>query len=274
MMQTPVLKVAGLGAGYAKLPIVSDVSFEVSRGEMLALVGRNGVGKTTTLQAVAGSRYGMNCGSVTVDGVDVSAAPAHEIASAGMALVPEGRRIFLQLTVRENLELGAFVHGKMKTKELEQQLARVYDLFPALVPKARQDAAALSGGQQQMVAVGQALMAQPKVLLLDEPTAGIAPILCDELYAVLHALCAAQMAIVIVDQSLDRALSNATRFIVMDNGRMVAAGDCKDVGVHEEISNILLGSSAAPGGAGGIPLSNRSEGSTNAVTNSMSRSGR
>jgi len=213
----------------------------VRPGEILAVLGRNGVGKTTTLHALGGVRSGMNAGSVRLDGVEISTQRSDRIAASGLALVPEGRRISLTLTVEEDLGLGAFIHRDQSKEEMQARLDSVYELFPVLREKRADLASQLSGGQQQMVAVGQALMADPKVLLLDEPTAGLAPKLCDELYEALHKLKERSMAIVVVDQSLYRSLHNADRFIVLEDGREVAAGDCQVAGSRDRISRIMLG---------------------------------
>jgi branched-chain amino acid transport system ATP-binding protein len=241
-----ILKVRGLHAGYGKLPVVSELNLDLRPGEILALVGRNGVGKTTTLHAIGGIRLGMNSGYVELAGEDVSSMRPERIAAAGIALVPEGRRISLTMSVEENLRLGSFIHGKQTSAAMQHRLDSVYEMFPALRDKRSELTSQLSGGQQQMVAVGQALMADPKVLLLDEPTAGLAPKLCDELYEVLHKLKEQSMAIVVVDQSLDRSLHNADRYTVMDDGKEVAAGDCHVAGSRDAISRIMLGSAEIP----------------------------
>ncbi|RHW23662.1 ATP-binding cassette domain-containing protein [Nocardioides immobilis] len=238
----PVLQVRDLTAGYGKLPVVTGIDLDVRPGEILAVLGRNGVGKTTTLHAIGGMRHGMNGGSVRLAGQEVGQQRPDRIAAAGLALVPEGRRIALTLTVEDNLRLGAFVHGRQSQAETQRRLESVYDLFPALREKRNEPASRLSGGQQQMVAVGQALMAEPSVLLLDEPMAGLAPKLCDEIYAVLHLLKERSMAIIVVDQSVDRSLHNADRYVVIEDGKEVAAGDCRGADSRDRISRILLGS--------------------------------
>lgn len=239
--QDPVLAVRGLQAGYGRLPVVNGLDLDVLPGEIVAVLGRNGVGKTTAMHALGGIRFGMNGGSVVLDGVDISHLRPDRIAAAGLALVPEGRRISLTMSVDENLRLGAFVHGRLSAGEMQNRLDSVYDLFPALRLKRAEAASQLSGGQQQMVAVGQALMADPKVLLLDEPTAGLAPKLCDELYEALHVLAGRSLGVVVVDQSVDRSLHNADRFIVVEDGQEVAAGSCREAGSRERISQIMLG---------------------------------
>lgn len=242
--QNPVLTVRGLQAGYGKLPVVTGLDLDVLPGEILAVLGRNGVGKTTTLHALGGFRFGLNGGSVVLDSVDISSLRADRIAAAGLALVPEGRRISLTMSIEENLRLGAFVHGRLSARDMQTRLDSVYELFPALHLKRADAASQLSGGQQQMVAVGQALMADPKVVLLDEPTAGLAPKLCDELYEALHTLTERSLGVIVVDQSVDRSLHNADRFLVLEDGQEVAAGSCREAGSREKISQIMLGVAA------------------------------
>jgi len=237
------LEVASLSAGYGRLPVVFDATFVVHAGEMVALLGRNGAGKTTALLAVAGLRYGYGSRTVRVDGIDASQRSAHAIVAAGVNLVPEGRRIFRDMTVEENLRLGAFVRRRAGRGSVNADLSRVHELFPALAAARGKRAGELSGGQQQMVAIGQALMSKPKYLLLDEPMAGLAPVLVDEIYERLHVLVGEGLGVLIVDQSVERAVAHSDRYYVLDAGRTVRAGACKAAAL-EPIEQIVLGTSA------------------------------
>jgi len=250
---TRALEVTELSAGYGRIPVVFDASFRVSAGEMVALLGRNGAGKTTTLLAVAGLRHGPGTRSVVVDGVDISNRRAHSVVSAGLNLVPEGRRIFRNMTVDENVRLGAYVRRRGDRAALGADLDRVYGLFPALGAARTKQAGALSGGQQQMVAIGQALMSKPNYLLLDEPMAGLAPALVDEIYDQLHALVDEGLGVLIIDQSAERAVAHADRYYVLDGGRTVLSGESVPTAL-EAIEVIVLGTSGlgarAAGGVG------------------------
>jgi branched-chain amino acid transport system ATP-binding protein len=178
----PLLVVSDLHAGYGSLQAVDGISLQVGEGETVALIGRNGAGKTTSLLAIAGLRYGRFPGSVKLVGTDVSRASSRQIVDAGLAHVPEGHRIFSSLSVEENLRLGAYTRRRSGRKAVATTMERVFDLFPILRTYASRNAGFLSGGEQQMVAIGQALMAEPRVLMLDEPTSGLAPIVIRTIY--------------------------------------------------------------------------------------------
>jgi branched-chain amino acid transport system ATP-binding protein len=240
---TGQLEVSNLSAGYGRLPVVFDAAFVVRSGELVALLGRNGAGKTTALLAVAGLRYGSGSRTVVVDGLDVSQRRAHSVVAAGVNLVPEGRRIFRNMTVDENLRLGAFTRRRAGSRSIGADLRHTFELFPALAVARGKRAGELSGGQQQMVAIGQALMSKPKYLLLDEPMAGLAPILVDEIYARLHLLIGDGLGVLVVDQSVERAVAHAGRYYVLDSGRTVLAGECKGAALTT-IEEVVLGTSA------------------------------
>jgi branched-chain amino acid transport system ATP-binding protein len=242
-----VLEIAELRAGYGRVQVVNDVSMTVKAGEWVAVVGRNGAGKTTTLSAVCGLRYGPTGGTVRIDDHDVSKASAHDIVLAGVNLVPEGRRIFREMTVAENLRLGAYSRRRSARAEVANDLSRVYELFPALELYKSKVVGELSGGQQQMVAVGQKLMTRPKFLLLDEPTSGLAPALVDELYDRFAALAADGIGLLVVDQSVERVVDRSDRFYVMDDGRIVMAGVASRSAL-EGINAIILGVSQVTAG--------------------------
>jgi branched-chain amino acid transport system ATP-binding protein len=232
------LDVDSLSAGYGRIRVVSDVSFTVTQGEVVAIVGRNGAGKTTSLSAVAGLRYGPCGGSVTVAGVDVTGSSTVRVVRSGLSLVREGRRIFRDMTVLENVRLGAFT--RRKTKNLGTDLDYVYELFPTLRKYGAKLAGELSGGQQQMVAIGQALMNRPKFLLLDEPASGLAPAVVEEMYDRLRLLADDGMGVAIVDQSVERILRWSDRFYVFESGRTALSGASQSASI-ERINEIILG---------------------------------
>jgi branched-chain amino acid transport system ATP-binding protein len=244
-----VLTVEGLSAGYGSMQVVTDVGFHVGAGEVVAIVGRNGAGKTTTLAAVAGLRYGMAAGSVLIGHDDVSDAPPETIVARGLALVPEGHRIFTGLSVLENLRLGMFASRRRGARELSRRFDRVHELFPILAQFADRQAGQLSGGQQQMVAIGQALMANPRVLLLDEPSSGLAPAVVDDIYQVVAALSAAGTAVAVVEQSLERALASSSRVYVMDRGRMVLDGPASTLVEDGRVAAMIHGLDDEQGGS-------------------------
>jgi branched-chain amino acid transport system ATP-binding protein len=235
-----VLEVRGLRAGYGRVQVVNDVSLRIVAGEVVALVGRNGAGKTTTLAAMAGLRYGPSEGSVHIDDHDVTKDSPHQIVLGGVNLVPEGRRVFREMSVAENLRLGAFTRRRIARNAIGEDLERVYELFPALALYKTKVVGELSGGQQQMVAIGQKLMTRPKFLLLDEPTSGLAPALVDELYDRFLALAHEGIGLLVVDQSVERVFERSERFYVMDDGRIVQSG-LPSPAALESVNSIIMG---------------------------------
>jgi branched-chain amino acid transport system ATP-binding protein len=236
-----VFVAAGVSAGYGSMPVVRDVSLTVSPGEIVALIGRNGAGKTTTLLALGGLRYGGWSGSVQLGEADLSRLNATQIVGRGVALVPEGHRIFRTLTVAENLRMGATPIRSQGPAAVTAATRRVFELFPVLQTYRDRNAGYLSGGEQQMIAIGQALMARPAVLLLDEPTSGIAPALIREIYDALEALRADGMAILIVEQSVERALSRSDRYYVMEQGQIARTGRSDEPGAAAGVAAIVRG---------------------------------
>jgi branched-chain amino acid transport system ATP-binding protein len=246
----PLLAVTDLHAGYGSLRAVAGISLHVNEGETVALIGRNGAGKTTSLLAIAGLRYGRFPGTVRLAGTDLSNASPRQIVEAGLAHVPEGHRIFRSLSVEENLRLGAYTRRRTGHKAIAAATERVYNLFPILRTYATRNAGYLSGGEQQMVALGQALMAEPKVLMLDEPTSGLAPMIIRVIYEAISTLRNEGLAILIVEQSIPRALANSTRCYVMERGRIVMSGDSATLAGNEHVFAIVRGTEDAPAPAG------------------------
>jgi branched-chain amino acid transport system ATP-binding protein len=254
-MSKPLLVAKGIRSGYGDITAVWDVSATLEASTILGVLGRNGAGKSTTLRALAGLNRVIE-GSITLDGVDVTAAPAHSRASLGIALVAEGKRIFRLRTVEENLVLGAYCLG-IRRRKLEARLQRQYDRFPVLGERRLAQAGSLSGGQQQMLAIAQALMSEPRVLLLDEPSAGLAPVILNEVLVAIESLRQDGMAIVLVEQAIDVVLSVAQDVVVLEFGRVALAGSTTDPDLRRAIEGTYLNSGAKhvensrPSGFGG-----------------------
>jgi branched-chain amino acid transport system ATP-binding protein len=237
--------VSGLRAGYGTMEVVTGISLEVPPGEIVAIIGRNGAGKTTTLLALAGLRYGaVQSGTVTLGSVDLSRASANQMVNAGVAHVPEGHRIFSQLTVTENLRLGAYHRRREGRVVLSQTRDQVFELFPILGTYASRTAGLLSGGEQQMVAIGQALMAKPRVLMLDEPTSGLALAIIRTILEALTKLKNENLAILMVEQSVPRALSLSDSCYVMDRGQFVMSGASAELAKDQKVLDIVRGTSS------------------------------
>ena len=215
-----ILKVEDINVYYGSIHAIKGVSFEVNQGEIVTLIGANGAGKSTTLNTISGLLHSKT-GSVTFLGEDLGRVPCHKIVSKGLALVPEGRRVFLQMTVQENLEMGAFTQGG---KSVDADLERVYAQFPRLKERCNQVAGTLSGGEQQMLAMGRALMSHPKLLMLDEPSMGLAPILVEQIFDIIRELHKAGTTILLVEQNAQAALSVADRGYVLETGKIVTSG--------------------------------------------------
>jgi branched-chain amino acid transport system ATP-binding protein len=233
-----VLEVEALDAGYGEARAVAGVSLTVGRGEIVALLGPNGAGKSTLLNAVAGLLR-PRAGTVRLDGADLARVHAHEIVARGLVLVPEGRRLFTGMTVEENLELGAFAPRARRTAA--ESLERVYALFPVLRERRRQRVRALSGGQQQMVAVSRALMSAPHLLMLDEPSLGIAPRLVSAILDALVAINRSGVGVLLVEQNVPAALAIAHRAYVMEGGRLVREGRAADLLQDAHVRRAYLG---------------------------------
>jgi len=242
----PLLVVSDLNAGYGSLKAVDGISLQVGEAETVALIGRNGAGKTTSLLAIAGLRYGRFPGTVKLGGADVSRSSPRQIVDAGLSHVPEGHRIFASLTVEENLRLGAYTRRRAGRKAVASTMENVYDLFPILRTYASRNAGFLSGGEQQMVAIGQALMAEPRVLMMDEPTSGLAPLVVRAIYEAIGRLREQGLAILLVEQSVPRALANSNRCYVMERGRIVISGDSAMLAQDEHVFAIVRGTEEVP----------------------------
>ncbi len=232
-----LLNVSGLDVYYGSIHAIKDISFEVNEGEIVTLIGANGAGKSTTLNTIAGLLKPRN-GNVLLNGKNLLGTPAHKIVKEGMALCPEGRRIFQQLTVRENLEMGAYTGDGTG---LEDDLNMITDLFPRLKERYKQVAGTLSGGEQQMLAMGRALMSHPKILMLDEPSMGLAPILVEQIFDIIKKLHSKGTTILLVEQNAQMALSVADRGYVLETGRIVTTGTGKELLNNDSVRKAYLG---------------------------------
>jgi branched-chain amino acid transport system ATP-binding protein len=234
----PLLEVKDIEVAYGDVQVLFGVSLEVHEGEIVTLLGSNGAGKTTTLRAIAGVRPPRS-GTIRFRGQDLSRVAASARPALGIALVPEGRELWPQLTVRENLELGAF--GKGVRPRLRQNLEKVESLFPRLAERSGQLAGSLSGGEQQMCAIGRALMSEPRLLMLDEPSLGLAPIMVDQVFRTVERLHREGMTIVLVEQNLKKALELAHRGYVIETGRLTISGTSAELSSNDAIRAAYLG---------------------------------
>ena len=242
-MTTPVstgnlLDVSRLRVSYSSVLALSDVSLQVPRGQIVALVGGNGNGKSTTLRAIAGLNA-VDAGTIRFDGREVQAMPAHQRVPLGMSLVPEGRRLFPRLTVRRNLELGAFTRDQ--PAEVARSVDEMFELFPILKDRATQLAGTMSGGEQQMLAIARGLMAQPRLLMLDEPSWGIAPKFVTKVLDVIQRVNATGVTVLLVEQNLHKALSIAHHGYVIQTGRIVMQGSGRDLAANDDVKKAYLG---------------------------------
>ena len=232
-----ILKVDDINVYYGSIHAIKGVSFEVNQGEIVTLIGANGAGKSTTLNTISGLLRSSS-GSVTFLDEDLGKVPAHNIVSKGLALVPEGRRVFLQMTVQENLEMGAYTLG---AKTGDEDLEKVFTQFPRLKERRRQVAGTLSGGEQQMLAMGRALMSKPKLLMLDEPSMGLAPILVEQIFDIIRQLHEDGTTILLVEQNAQAALSVADRGYVLETGKIVTSGTGAELLSSPAIKKAYLG---------------------------------
>ena len=232
-----MLKVNNINVYYGAIHAIKDVSFEVNDGEIVTLIGANGAGKSTTLQTVSGLLRSRT-GSIEFMGKDISTVPPDKLVAHGLAQVPEGRRVFLHMTVEENLEMGAFTQP---ASTIPPNLERVYELFPRLKERRKQVAGTLSGGEQQMLAMGRALMSNPKLLMLDEPSMGLAPILVEQIFDIIQQLHKAGTTILLVEQNAQMALSVADRGYVLETGHITLTGPGRALLADEAVKKAYLG---------------------------------
>jgi branched-chain amino acid transport system ATP-binding protein len=232
-----LLEITGLHAHYGAIQALKGISLTVDEGEVVTLIGSNGAGKSTTLRSISGLTPATS-GTITFAGEDITRLPADEIVTRGLALSPEGRRCFPRMTVRENLDLGAY---RRRGRDTAADLERVFTLFPRLKERERQKAGTMSGGEQQMLAIGRAMMASPKLLLLDEPSLGIAPLLVDRIYQTIEEIHALGMAILLVEQNASRALGAAGRGYVLETGRVVLTGSAETLRRDPRVRDAYLG---------------------------------
>ena len=231
-----MLKVEDMHVYYGAIHAVKGVSFEVGEGEIVALIGANGAGKSTILKTVSGLMHPRS-GSITFMDTNISHTDAHRLVKQGLAHVPEGRQIFLQMSVQENLVMGAFTQKEVSKEELE----KVFTLFPRLKERRKQIAGTLSGGEQQMLAMSRALMSKPKLMMLDEPSMGLAPILVDQIFSIIKELHAAGTTILLVEQNASKALEIADRAYVLETGTITLSGTGKELSQSDEVRKAYLG---------------------------------
>lgn len=232
-----LLNVEDIHVYYGSIHAVKGVSFEVRQGEIVTLIGANGAGKSTVLNTVSGLLHPKS-GTIHFDGKDLKGIPAHKVVYHGLAQVPEGRRVFLQMSVEENLEMGAFTQSN---STIEPGLEDVYQRFPRLKERRKQVAGTLSGGEQQMLAMGRALMSRPKLLMLDEPSMGLAPILVDQIFDIIKELHRGGTTVLLVEQNARAALAVADRGYVLETGKIVATGTGKELLLDESVKRAYLG---------------------------------
>jgi len=233
-----MLEIKDLEVCYGVIKAIKGVSFEVNQGEVIALVGANGAGKTTILHAISGLIPARK-GSILFEGEELTKTPAHKIVSMGMAHVPEGRRIFQQLTVLENLKLGAFT--RKDKEEIAKSLRTVYDRFPRLEERKNQIAGTLSGGEQQMLAMGRALMSNPRIILLDEPSMGLSPLLVSSIFDIIKVISEGGTTVLLVEQNAKKALAIADRAYVLETGSIILSGKASDLINNESVKKAYLG---------------------------------
>jgi branched-chain amino acid transport system ATP-binding protein len=234
-----MLKVDNIKTYYGNIQALKGISLEVKKGEIICLIGANGAGKSTTLMSISGIEAPRS-GSVFLEGTDITGMPAHQIVTMGMSQVPEGRRIFPQLTVLENLDMGAYL--RTDKEEMKRDLEYVFDLFPILSQRRNQSGGTLSGGEQQMLAISRALMAKPRILLMDEPSLGLAPIIVQQIFGIITRINKEQgTTIFLVEQNANQALKIADRGYVLQNGMIVKSDDAKALMEDEEVKNAYLG---------------------------------
>ena len=237
-MAEPMLKIDDINVYYGAIHAIKGISLTVNQGEIVTLIGANGAGKSTTLRTISGLLK-PKTGSITFQGQDIAGTPAHKIVGLGISQVPEGRRIFTEMTVMENLDLGAFIR---KDKDgIAADKKRVFELFPRLEERQEQVAGTLSGGEQQMLAMGRALMSRPKLLLLDEPSMGLAPLLIKEIFSIIEDINKSGTTVLLVEQNANMALSIANRAYVLETGRITLSGDAKKLAASEDVRKAYLG---------------------------------
>lgn len=233
-----MLEIKDLEVYYGMIQAIKGVSFDVNEGEVIALIGANGAGKTTILHTITGL-LSPKKGSVIFEGQDITKIPAHKIVSLGMAHVPEGRRVFAQMSVYQNLKMGAYTRSSKE--EIEASLETVYKRFPRLEERKNQIAGTLSGGEQQMLAMGRALMSKPKIILMDEPSMGLSPIFVEEIFNIIKEISAGGTTVLLVEQNAKKALSIANRAYVLETGNIVLSGDAHEMMNNEQIKKAYLG---------------------------------
>lgn len=233
-----MLEIKDIEVYYGVIQAIKGISFEVNEGEVIALIGANGAGKTTTLHTITGLLTPKS-GSIYFEGKDITKTPAHKIVSMGMAHVPEGRRVFADLTVYENLKMGAYT--RKDKNEIAESLKMVYTRFPRLEERKNQMAGTLSGGEQQMLAMGRALMSHPKIIVMDEPSMGLSPILVNEIFDIIQKVSADGTTVLLVEQNAKKALSIANRAYVLETGKIVLEGNAKDLMNDDSIKKAYLG---------------------------------
>ena len=233
-----MLEIRDLKVYYGMIQAIKGISFDVNQGEVIALIGANGAGKTTTLQTITGT-LSPKSGSIFFEGTDITKVPGHKIVSLGMAHVPEGRRVFSQLSVLENIKLGAYT--RKDKKEVEESIQRVYKSFPRLEERKNQLAGTLSGGEQQMLAMGRALMSKPRIILMDEPSMGLSPIFVEEVFRIIKEISAEGTTVLLVEQNAKKALTIADRAYVLETGKIVLQGDAKELLNNESVKKAYLG---------------------------------
>ncbi len=235
-----LLEVNGLEVFYGKIQALRGISFSVNEGEIVTLIGANGAGKTTTMKTMSGVRP-VTAGTVKFDGVDITKLPSHKRVELGIGQSPEGRGVFPGMTVRENLEMGMYLRKDRKSAAANEDLDRVLTLFPRLRERISQAGGSMSGGEQQMLAIGRALMGRPRLLLLDEPSMGLAPMLINQIFSIIKEINASGTTVLLVEQNAAKALSIAHRAYVLETGEIVKTGLGKDLLIDPSVRNAYLG---------------------------------